>query len=62
MIEGDFLTYFDLASEDPYSDVPAQYCFKPEDGQRVQMGGSYDTINEAYFGVRIDPYCSGIPS
>lgn len=26
------------------------------------MGGSYETINEAYFGVRLDPFCSGLPA
>ena len=26
------------------------------------MGGSYESINQAYFGLRIDPYCSATPS
>lgn len=62
MIEGEFFEYFQLDPEDPYGTVPSEQCFRPVDGQRIQMGGSYETINEAYFGVRLDPYCSGLPA
>jgi hypothetical protein len=37
-------------------------CFKPSAGFKVPMGGSYETTNEAYFGVRLDPYCSATPA
>ena len=37
-------------------------CFKPIDGYTIPMGGSRETINEAYFGVRLDPYCSATPA
>lgn len=39
------MTYFQLTAEDPFSQIPASDCFKPQDGQKVQMGGSYETIN-----------------
>jgi hypothetical protein len=33
-------------------------CFRMVDGHEINMGG-YNTDNEAYFGFRLESYCSG---
>jgi len=45
MESGQFADYYELSSEDPFSQTRSQYCFKPVNGQRIPMGGSYDTVN-----------------
>lgn len=62
MIEGDFKEYYELDAENPYTGVRSQNCFRPVAGQSIPMAGSYESLNEAYFGVRLDPYCAGLPA
>ena len=41
MIEGDFKDYYELDTENPYTTVKSQNCFRPVGGQIIPMGGSY---------------------
>ena len=62
MLEGEFRDYYELTADDPFTEVKSQNCFRPTAGQKIHMGGSFESINEAYFGVRLDPYCNGLPA
>lgn len=37
-------------------------CFKIMDDINIPFGGSSRTLNEAYFGFKISPYCFGTPT
>ena len=60
MNENEYESYFQLESDD---NLETRYvsnnCFKIVDNQKVSLGGSRKTENEAYFGFTIEPYCSG---
>lgn len=62
MGSSEYQTYFDTDINDPYNSINTSRCFKIADGANIPFGGSPQSINEAYFGFKVSPYCFGTPS